>query len=284
MAKDVDLSSKEWCDLIFEGKNKDFGAYQLRKHSDGRHNKAMLYVIIGVIAIGLILSAVNFALERAAAQITDEASQELVTVDMGEQEEEEPEEEMVQIEEEKPEVLPEEILNTIKVTELQIANDDEVTAEDEIKSQDELQETQTAFGQANVDKGTDDLNVVRTLKDEVIVEEKKPEPEKVFTAVEQMPQFPGGDAELMKWLSKNIKYPTMAMENNIQGQVIVQFVVTKTGDVGEVKVVRSVDKDLDREAVRVCKSLPKFIPGKMNGQAVNVWYTLPVRFKLQGLN
>ena len=146
MAKDVDLSSKEWCDLIFEGKNKDFGAYQLRKHSDGRHNKAMLYVIIGVIAIGLILSAVNFALERAAAQITDEASQELVTVDMGEQEEEEPEEEMVQIEEEKPEVLPEEILNTIKVTELQIADDDEVTAEDEIKSQDELQETQTAFG------------------------------------------------------------------------------------------------------------------------------------------
>ena len=220
MAKDVDLSSKEWCDLIFEGKNKDFGAYQLRKHSDGRHNKAM----------------------------------------------------------------PEEILNTIKVTELQIADDEDVTAEDEIKSQDELQETQTAFGQANVDKGTDDLNVVRTLKDEVIVEEKKPEPEKVFTAVEQMPQFPGGDAELMKWLSKNIKYPTMAMENNIQGQVIVQFVVTKTGDVGEVKVVRSVDKDLDREAVRVCKSLPKFIPGKMNGQAVNVWYTLPVRFKLQGLN
>ena len=202
MAKDVDLSSKEWCDLIFEGKNKDFGAYQLRKHSDGRHNKAMLYVIIGVIAIGLILSAVNFALERAAAQITDEASQELVTVDMGEQEEEEPEEEMVQIEEEKPEVLPEEILNTIKVTELQIADDDEVTAEDEIKSQDELQETQTAFGQANVDKGTDDLNVVRTLKDEVIVEEKKPEPEKVFTAVEQMPQFPGGDAELMKWLNE----------------------------------------------------------------------------------
>ena len=178
------------------------------------------------------------------------------------------------------------ILNELKpgVTELQIADDEDVTAEDEIKSQDELQETQTAFGQANVDKGTDDLNVVRTLKDEVIVEEKKPEPEKVFTAVEQMPQFPGGDAELMKWLSKNIKYPTMAMENNIQGQVIVQFVVTKTGDVGEVKVVRSVDKDLDREAVRVCKSLPKFIPGKMNGQAVNVWYTLPVRFKLQGLN
>ena len=182
--------------------------------------------------------------------------------------------------------LPEEILNTVKVTELLIAQDEEVKAEDEIKSQDELKETQTAFGQTDFDKGTDDRNVIREHKEEVIVEKKEEvkEPEKVFTAVEQMPQFPGGEAELMKYLSKNIKYPTMAMENNIQGRVVVQFVVTKTGSIGEVKVVRSVDRDLDREAIRVCKSLPKFTPGKMNGQAVNVWYTLPVNFKLQGVN
>ena len=73
----------------------------------------------------------------------------------------------------------------------------------------------------------------------------------------------------------------MAQENNVQGKVIVQFVVTKTGDIGEVKVVKSVDRDLDNEAVRLVKKLPKFIPGRMNGQAVNVWYTLPVQFKLQ---
>ena len=172
----------------------------------------------------------------------------------------------------------------MKVTELQIANDEDVKAEDEIKSQDELQESQTAFGSTDFDKGTDDLNVVREHKDEIIVEKKEPVKEEVFVAVEQMPQFPGGDAELMKFLSKNIKYPTMAMENNIQGRVVVQFVVTKTGAIGEVKVIRSVDRDLDREAIRVCKSLPNFIPGKMNGQAVNVWYTLPVNFKLQGVN
>lgn len=284
MAKDVDLSSKEWCDIIFDGKNKDFGAYVLREKSDVRHNKAVLYVIIFFIVVAVVLSLVNFALEQAAANITDEASQEMVAVDMGEQKEEEPEEEQVKLEEEKPEALPEEILNTMKVTELQIAADDEVKAEDEIKSQDELQNAQTAFGSVDFDKGTDDLNVIREHKDEVIVEKKEPVKEQVFKAVEQMPQFPGGDAELMKYLSKNIKYPTMAMENNVQGRVIVQFVVTKTGAIGEVKVVRSVDPDLDKEAVRVCKSLPKFIPGKMNGQAVNVWYTLPVNFKLQGLN
>lgn len=284
MAKDVDLSSKEWCDIIFDGKNKDFGAYVLREKSDGRHNKAVLYVIIFFIVVAILLSLINFALEKAAANITDEASQEMVAVDMGEQKEEEPEEEQVKMEEEKPEALPEEILNTMKVTELQIAADDEVKAEDEIKSQDELQNAQTAFGSVDFDKGTDDLNVIREHKDEVIVEKKEPEKEQVFVAVEQMPQFPGGDGELMKYLNKNVKYPPMAMENNIQGRVVVQFVVTKTGSIGEVKVIRSVDPDLDREAIRVCKSLPKFIPGKMNGQAVNVWYTLPVNFKLQGLN
>jgi tonB family C-terminal domain len=284
MAKDVDLSSKEWRDIVFEGKNKDFGAYEMRKKSDGRHNKAMIIVVIAVVVIFFALRLVNLALEKAAANIVDEASQEIVQVDMGEQEEPEEEEEMVQLEEEKPEALPEEILNTMKVTELQIANDEDVKAEDEIKSQDELQESQTAFGSTDFDKGTDDLNVVREHKDEIIVEKKEPVKEEVFVAVEQMPQFPGGDAELMKFLSKNIKYPTMAMENNIQGRVVVQFVVTKTGAIGEVKVIRSVDRDLDREAIRVCKSLPNFIPGKMNGQAVNVWYTLPVNFKLQGVN
>ena len=153
-------------------------------------------------------------------------------------------------------------------------------------TQDELKETQTAFGQTDFDKGTDDRNVTREHKNEVIVEEKKPEPvkEEVFKAVEQMPTFPGGEAALMKWLQSHINYPTVAMENNVQGKVIVQFVVTKTGKVGEVKVVRSVDRDLDKEAVRVCKSLPDFVPGRMNGQAVNVWYTLPVTFKLQGAN
>ncbi len=284
MTKDVDLSSKEWRDIVFEGKNKEYGAYEMRRKSDGRHNKAMIIVVIAVVVIFFALRLVNMALERAAANIVDDASQELVQVDMGEQEEPEDKDETIQIEEQKPEALPEEILNTMKVTELQIANDEDVKAEDEIKSQDELQDSQTAFGSTDFDKGTDDLNVVREHKDEIIVEKKEPEKEKVFVAVEQMPQFPGGDAELMKYLSKNIKYPTMAMENNIQGRVVVQFVVTKTGAIGEVKVIRSVDRDLDREAIRVCKSLPNFIPGKMNGQAVNVWYTLPVNFKLQGVN
>ena len=95
-----------------------------------------------------------------------------------------------------------------------------------------------------------------------------------------MPQFPGGDAALMKFLSNNINYPRVAMENGVQGRVIVQFIVTKNGSIGEVKIVRSVDRDLDKEAIRLCKSLPNFIPGRMGGKPVNVWYTLPITFKL----
>ena len=285
MAKNVDLTSKEWCDLVFDGRNKEYGAYTLRMDTKPRHLKAFILTIIGALCIGAVgviyMSAVRYIEEQ---RLLDQAQQDAVVIDTSAEEEAPEEDVQERYEEPEQQALPEEILNTVKVTELLIAEDEEVRSEDEIKTQDELKETETAFGQTDFDKGTDDRNVTREHKNEVIVEEKKPEPvkEEVFKAVEQMPTFPGGDAELMKWLRDHIQYPTVAMENNIQGRVVVQFVVTKTGKVGEVKVVRSVDRDLDREAIRVCKSLPDFIPGRMNGQAVNVWYTLPVQFKLQG--
>lgn len=106
------------------------------------------------------------------------------------------------------------------------------------------------------------------------------DPDEVVRAVEQMPAFPGGDAALMKYIDSHLQYPPTAMENGIQGRVIVQFVVTKTGKIGDVKVVRGVDEALDAEAVRLTKSFPDFIPGKKNGRPVNVWYTLPITFKL----
>ena len=288
MAKEVDLTSREWCDLVFEGKNKDFGAYVIRTDSPKRHNKAVLWTIIGTLIFGALvfgyMKASQILEERRLAM---QGEQEEVLIDMS-QDAEEPEPENERVEQPKPEVLPEEVLKSVKVTELQIVEDDKVKKEDEIKTQDELKETETAFGQKDNEKGTEDRNVTRTLKEEVVVEKPVEKPkevkEEVFRSVEQMPQFPGGEAALMKYLQSHINYPPMAAENNVQGKVVVQFVVDKTGKVGEVKVVRSVDKDLDREAVRVCKSLPKFTPGRQNGQAVSVWYTLPVTFKLQGTN
>ncbi|MCI8999193.1 MAG: energy transducer TonB [Muribaculaceae bacterium] len=284
MAKDVDLSSSEWIDLIFEGKNKDFGAYELRKASAKRHNRAMLVILIVLLVVAVLGLLANTVLQSAEARPEDQIEQTIIDYSADEQEQEEEEEVQERVEEQQPEALPEEILNTVKATELQITKDEEVV--EEIKSQDELKETDTAVGTTDFDKGTDDLNVVREHKEEIIVEEKKPEPvddDKVFEVVEQKPQFPGGEVALLKWVSDHIRYPAMAQENNIQGRVVVQFVVTKTGDIGEVKVVRGKDPDLDKEAMRVVKSLPKFVPGKMNGHSVNVWYTLPIQFKLQGI-
>jgi protein TonB len=288
MAKEVDLSSREWCDLVFEGKNKDFGAYVIRTDSPKRHNKAVLWTIIGAIIFGLLafgfVKANQYLEER---RLAEQGEQEEVLIDMS-QDAEEPEPEQERLEQEKPEVLPEEVLNTIKVTELAIVEDDMVNKEDEIKTQEEQLESLHSAGSVDFDQGTDNKIVIREFKNEVVVEEKVERPkevvEQVFTAVEQMPQFPGGEDALRTYLASHINYPPMAAENNIQGRVVVQFVVDKTGRVGEVKVIRNVDKDLDREAARVCKSLPKFTPGRQNGQAVSVWYTLPVSFKLQSTN
>ena len=287
MATQINLSSREWCDLVFEGKNKDFGAYVIRTDSPNRHNKAVLWTLIGTIIFGLIslgfVKANQYIEERRLAEMGEQV---VVPIDYSE-EAEEPNQDI--LEEEKPEVLPEEeVLNTIQVTELQIVEDNEVRPEDEIVSQEDIITSSAAVGATNFDQGTNDLNVTNTHPiDVVIVEPRvKPEakPEPIFQAVEQMPQFPGGDEALLKYLSSHINYPPMAAEDGIQGRVIVQFVVDKTGRVGEVKLVRGVDKNLDNEAVRVCKLLPKFTPGRQNGQPVSVWYTLPVTFKLQGTN
>ena len=132
MAKEVDLSSREWCDLVFEGKNKDFGAYVIRTESTKRHNKAVLYTIIGAI----IFAALAWGLAKANAYLEEKrlremAQQEEVLIDMS-QEAEEPEPEQERLEQPKPEVLPEEVLKSVKVTELQIVEDDKVKKEDEI--------------------------------------------------------------------------------------------------------------------------------------------------------
>ena len=116
----------------------------------------------------------------------------------------------------------------------------------------------------------------------VAIDDNEKSDRKIYKSCEQMPNFPGGVTGLISYLSENVQYPPEAAKNKIEGRVILQFVVEKTGEVGEIKVVRSVSEELDAEAVRVVKSLPKFEPGRQDGEAVAVWYTLPVMFKLQG--
>ena len=128
----------------------------------------------------------------------------------------------------------------------------------------------------------DDKNTEVIIQAPVEVQEEEEEEEVVFVVVEKMPEFPGGQQALFKYLSENVKYPVIAQENGIQGRVICQFVVNKDGSIVDVEVVRSGgDPSLDKEAVRVIKSMPKWKPGKQRGKAVRVKYTVPVNFKLQ---
>lgn len=110
------------------------------------------------------------------------------------------------------------------------------------------------------------------------------EPAKVYDVVDEMPQFPGGSQSMLEYLSKNIKYPVVAEENGVQGRVIVTFVVERDGSITNEKIVKSVDPSLSKEAIRVVKSMPHWIPGRQKGSAVRVKYTVPVTFKLDGSN
>ncbi len=131
------------------------------------------------------------------------------------------------------------------------------------------------------DSESDDNTVVEVVKMEQTIVEEEAEDAPVFVLVEEMPEFPGGQAAIIRFISENTKYPSIAVENGIQGKVYVSFVVNAKGKVENVKVVRGVDPSLDKEAVRVIESMPSWKPGKQRNKPVKVSYTMPVAFKLQ---
>lgn len=115
----------------------------------------------------------------------------------------------------------------------------------------------------------------------VVQEEEEESAQQIFTVVEEMPKFPGGDGELLKFIGKSIRYPVIAQENGIQGRVICAFVVNRDGTVVDAEVLRGVDPSLDKEALRVIGTMPKWTPGKQRGKPVRVKYTVPITFRLQ---
>lgn len=131
------------------------------------------------------------------------------------------------------------------------------------------------------DSEADDNTVVDVAPVVTTEKEKTNDEDQVFYVVEEMPQFPGGDIALQKYITNAIKYPVIAQENGIQGKVYVSFVVNTDGSVTDAKIARSVDPSLDQEALRVINSLPKWKPGKQRGKPVRVSYTVPINFVLQ---
>lgn len=274
----IDLISSDWVDLVFEGRNKAYGAYRLRKSTTKRNILAMVAVVILLVVAFIILTVKNFVDEqRAKVAMTQVA--ELTNYDQPKKKAE-VKQKKVEVE---PERVVERVKSSIKFTAPVIKKDEEVKPDEELKTQDELMSTKTAIGSFDV-KGNDDANGEILKAKEVIAEPEPPKHEeenKVFDIVEQQPLFPGGPAALMKYLSENTKYPVVAQENGVHGRVTVQFVVEKDGSISDVHVLRGVDPSLDKEAVRVVKSMPRWTPGKQNGITVRVNYRVPVLFRLQ---
>ncbi len=275
----VDLINDGWVDLVFEGKNQAYGAYQLRKGT-GKRNVMALAVVISTIVAVFVIAYLNIQIQNAMKQdVAIETDVELSKLAQKKEAKVERKEPIQKIEVEQRVV--EKVKSSVKFTAPEIKKDEDVKPEDEIKSQDELAKTNTAIGTFDV-KGNDEAEGEVLKAKEVIADEKpKEEESKVFDVVEQMPEFPGGVAALMQWINNNIKYPAIAEENGIQGRVVCTFVVERDGSVTDIKVVRSVDPSLDREAIRVLNKMPRWNPGKQNGAAVRVKYTMPVTFRLQ---
>ena len=145
----------------------------------------------------------------------------------------------------------------------------------------EIMDNDSEVEESTIQASDDTQAAVEVKYTPVEVEEEEVEEQQIFQVVEEMPEFPGGMGECMKFLGKNIKYPTISQENGVQGRVIVQFVVNSDGTIVDPVVVRGVDPYLDKEALRVIKTMPKWKPGKQRGKAVRVKFTVPVMFKLQ---
>ena len=145
----------------------------------------------------------------------------------------------------------------------------------------EIMDNDSKVEESTIQASDDTQAAVEVKYTPVEVEEEEVEEEQIFQIVEEPASFPGGMGECMKWLGKNIKYPTISQENGVQGRVIVQFVVNRDGTIVDAKVVRGVDPYLDKEALRVVNQMPKWSPGKQRGKAVRCQFTLPVQFRLQ---
>lgn len=266
----TDIFDRDWVELVFDGRNKDYGAYVMRKRQ-GRNT------FLGLI-ISLVLGVTLIVGPRIVAALSDLIPEEekLKNTEVVTMEEPPP------IDKNEPPPPPVEppppLKSTVKFTPPVIEPDKDVPDEPP-PTQDKLVEVDAGTKDVQGDDSGVDASLTEGTGKEVVEEA----PPQIFTVVEQMPEFPGGEEEMMKYLGSKIKYPAMEKDNNISGTVYLTFVVEPDGNITDVKSLRGVKggPGLEQEAARVVKSMPNWKPGKQNGKSVRVQFNLPVRFSLR---
>jgi len=252
-------SAPSFNDIVFELRNKEYGAYKLRK----KYNRNVLIgVLVGLIILGTaVITPHLYAKAMESKKAREERQVEMIMQNL-----DQPAEQVAPPP--PPPPPPEAQLQNRYVPPVVV---------DSVKPEDNVQ-LMTA-DQATVEVVNEEfIEAVEEVREEVQEEEKEPEP---FVVVEEMPEFPGGDIELLKYIFEHTNYPEVAKENNIQGKVIVRFCVTAKGTVSQISILKGVDPELDKEAMRVVSTLPAFKPGKQGGQPVPVWYMVPIAYTLK---
>jgi len=279
MKNSVNLNSTEWCDVVFEGKNKSYGAFALRQSSWKRHVLAfgiILLFMCFVAALPAILNTVRAATGTRAENVTGEYVVALI--------ENEPLNKVEEVV--KPEIPePPKFIDMTKFVPPTIVDDSKVKDDqEEMITMDEVAKGTKAVGAFNVDNGSKDADAIRKEIEQIMEPVDKGGTESkpvIFSVAEQMPQFPGGQEEMYKFISNNLKYPVVDQEMGTQGRVTVRFVVSKTGEITNLELLKGISPTCDKEAMRVIKSMPKWIPGKQSGNPVQVYFTMPIVFKLK---
>ena len=291
----IDLYDPKWVDMVFADKNKAYGAYQLRKSVSQRNIKALVILLVAAfIGGGYLAYQIKKHKDELAAQEAYAAKMELAALEQAKKEQAERKKQQKKEEPKKvePEKVVPETRATVKFTAPVIKDDKDV--KEEMPPMVKMNKETKAIG-TETKEGVEDRNIVAdrstvATPEQIIPKIEKPVAEapkveapkediekKIFTFAEQQPTFKGN---VQAWLTSHPNYPASAADNNIQGKVVVKFVVGRDGSVSRAEVVRGVDPALDREALRVVNSMPKWNPGMNNGQPANVWFQLPITFKL----
>ncbi len=292
MAK-INLTAKDWCELVFEGRNKNYGAYRMRANHGRRQLRAVILLIAGLASIILFILAKNAV--QAAIERSNLGDNEQVT-EMSDLKTEEPKKEEKKIEKpkeiEQPKAQEVQVRNTIQLVVPKIVDDDQVDHSKEMKTQKELQNAKAAIGNITVNTGSDAGKFVEDLQQGQVASNRNTPPvaqkadvtkaEVQDNNVVDVPaSFPGGDAALRQFIAKNTVYPEIAIEQGLQGTVVLRFKVNVDGSVSTVSVKKSLSRECDKAAMDVFRKLPKFTPAKTNGHPVPVWFTMPVKFAIQ---
>ncbi len=251
-------------EVVFDDRNKEYGAYEIRNNYD----KTIIFTILGIIvAIGVSYGAYMFV-----KSLPEEVEE--VSFNDFQAEFEMPDEEEEIIEEPEDPIPPVELETQLDFREF-VVTDEEVDTQ--IVSQEQVEDTRA--GSQTVDNGNEGFTEPVIAQPAVVA----PPKEEIVTYVEEDAEFPGGYAEMMRFFQKNMKYPEIAVQAGIEGKASLRFVVDKDGSISRVTVVKGVPNcpECDKEAVRVVKAMPKWKPGKVGGKAVTSYYSMPVAFKLQ---